>query len=96
MQKYAVEYKLNVPKRGVTLTGGRFRRAFENNIAFLKGFDLDRMLYWYRVHQGRPAPGVPYASDAGHFENNLKGQTAGEFLMGAGASLMWREDSGLR
>ena len=96
MQKYAAKYKLNVPKRGVTLTGGRFRRAFENNIAFLKGFDLNRMLYWYRVHQGRPAPGVPYASDAGHFENNLKGQTAGEFLMGAGASLMWREDDELR
>ena len=44
MKKYAVEYKLQVPMGGVRLTGGRFQRAFENNVAFLKGFDLDRML----------------------------------------------------
>lgn len=96
MSKYAIEYKLRAPTGGVELTGGAFKRAFDNNIAFLKGFDVDRMLYWYRVHQGRPAPGAPYASDAGHFENNLKGQTAGEFMMGAGASLLWREDGELR
>ena len=85
--KYAVEYALKAPMGGVKLTGGRLKKAFDNNVSFLKGFDVDRMLYWYRVHQGKPAPGVPYASDAGHFENNLKGQTAGEFMMGAGASL---------
>ena len=83
MKKYAVEYKLQVPMGGVRLTGGRFQRVFENNAAFLKGFDLDRMLYWYRVHKGKNAPGVPYAFGDGHFENNLKGQTAGEFLMPA-------------
>ena len=42
------------------------------------------MLYWFRVHAGKPAPGAPYAAGDGHFENNLHGQTAGEFLMGAG------------
>ena len=96
MKKYAVEYKLQVPMGGVRLTGGRFQRVFENNVAFLKGFDLDRMLYWYRVHKGENAPGVPYAFGDGHFENNLKGQTAGEFLMGAGTALLWREDEELR
>lgn len=96
MGKYAVEYKLQAPMGGVRLTGGRLKRAFENNLSFLRGFDLDRMLYWFRVHAGRPAPGVPYAASAGHFENNLKGQTAGEFLMGAGASLLWQEDPVLR
>ena len=45
MKKYAVEYKLQVPMGGVRLTGGRFQRVFENNVAFLKGFDLDCMLY---------------------------------------------------
>lgn len=94
--KYAVEYVLKAPMGGVKLTGGRLKKAFDNNVSFLKGFDVDRMLYWYRVHQGKPAPGVPYASDAGHFENNLKGQTAGEFMMGAGASLLWGEDAELR
>lgn len=66
-QKYAVPYKLHAPMGGVLLTGGRFKKAFDSNTGFLKGFDLDRMLYWYRVHKGKPAPGVPYAGDAGHF-----------------------------
>lgn len=57
MKKYAVEYKLQVPMGGVRLTGAVFSCVFENNVAFLKGFDLDRMLYWYRVHKGENAPG---------------------------------------
>ena len=96
MAKYAVPYTVSAPTGGVRLTGGRFRQVFENNIRFLKGFDLDRMLYWYRVHKGKPAPGVPYAASAGHFENNLKSQTAGEFLSGAGTTLLWTEDEQLR
>ncbi|MDD3334193.1 MAG: glycoside hydrolase family 127 protein [Eubacteriales bacterium] len=95
-KKYQVPYRTQAPMGGVRLTGGRFARAFENNVDFLKGFDLDRMLYWYRVHAGKPAQGVPYAAGDGHFENNLKGQTAGEFLMGACTSLLWKEDEALR
>ena len=94
--KYAVPYQLQAPMTGVRLTGGRLERMFRNNIDFLKGFDLDRMLYWYRVHKQKPAPGVPYAWGGGHFENNLKGQTAGEFLSGAGTTLLWTEDRTLR
>ncbi len=94
--KYAVPFAASAPVSGVTLTGGRFRTAFENNIRFLRGFDLDRMLYFYRLHAGKAAPSVPYAYQSGHFEINLKGQTAGEFLMGAGTTLLWREDPGLR
>ena len=96
MAKYAVEYKLNKPMSSVKITGGDLKDAFENNVSFLKKFDTDRILYWYRVHKGKPAPGVPYAGDAGHFENNLKGQTAGEFLMGAGTVLLWQDDERLR
>lgn len=96
MGKYAVEYRINKPMGGVQLTGGALKDAFENNVNFLKKFDMDRILYWYRVHKGKPAPGVPYAGDAGHFENNLKGQTAGEFMMGAGTALLWQEDETLR
>ena len=54
------------------------------------------MLYWFRVNAGVPAPGAPYAAGDGHFENNLHGQTVGEFLMGAGTSLLWQEDLQLR
>ena len=96
MPKYAVEYKLQSPTGGVKLTGGRFKKAFDNNISYLKKFDLDRILYWFRVHAGKPAPGAPYAAKDGHFENNLHGQTAGLFMMGAGASLLWTEDETLR
>jgi len=96
VSKYKVEYRLNVPEGNVTLLGGRFKKAFDNNISFLKKFDSDRMLYWYRANAGKNAPGAPYASGDGHFENNLHGQTAGEFLMGAGTTLLWQEDEVLR
>ena len=96
MSKHVIEYTAQAPVKGVRLTGGRFARAFENNIRFLKGFDVDRMLYYYRLHKGKAAPGVPYAYQSGHFEVNLKGQTAGEFLMGACTTLLWQEDERLR
>lgn len=96
MEKHQVDFALSAPTSSVRLTGGRFKKAFDNNIAFLKGFDLDRLLYWYRVHAGKPAPNAPYAAGTGHFENNLHGQTAGTFLMGACTSLLWQEDAELR
>ena len=96
MSKHVIEYTAQAPVKGVRLTGGRFARAFENNIRFLKGFDVDRMLYYYRLHKSKAAPGVPYAYQSGHFEVNLKGQTAGEFLMGACTTLLWQEDERLR
>lgn len=95
-EKYAKPYLAAAPTGGVQLTGGRLRKAFDQNISFLKGFDLDRMMYYYRVHAGKPAPSVPYAWQSGHFEINLKGQTAGEFLMGACTALLWQEDPELR
>ena len=54
MAKYAVEYALRAPMGGVRLTGGRFQQAFEKNLSFLRGFDPDRMMYWFRVRAGRP------------------------------------------
>ena len=94
--KYAVKYRLQVPSSGVLLKSGRLSEAFENNIRFLKGFDTDRMMYWFRVHAGKDAPGAPYACGTGHFENNLHGQTVGEFLMGSCTALLWKEDRELR
>lgn len=81
---------------GVTLTGGRLKIAFDNNVNFLKRFDVDRMLYWYRNAAGKHSPGAPYGFEGGHFEENLHGQTAAQFLMGAGTALLWVEDSELR
>lgn len=45
MEKYRAPYRLQAPMGGVRLTGGRYKRVFENNVRFLKDFDVDRMLY---------------------------------------------------
>jgi uncharacterized protein len=88
-----VSLKAHALTGGVELTGGPFRTAFENNIGYLKNLSLDSILYWFRLKAGMPAPGQPYR---GHFEDNIKGQTAGLFLMGAANSLLWKEDPELR
>ena len=93
MTHEVVPLAASVPERGVSLTGGLFKRAFENNIAYLKSLSMDATLYWFRVKAGLPAPGEPYR---GHFEDNIKGQTAGLLLMGAANSLRWQEDAELR
>lgn len=82
-----------IPERGVRLTGGLLKQAFENNLAYLKSLSMDSILYWFRKKAGLPAPGEPYR---GHFEDNIKGQTAGLLLMGAANSLRWQEDADLR
>lgn len=95
-EKNIVKNKVKPIVGGVELTGGRLKEVFDNNIAFLKRFDVDRMMYWFRVAMGKPAPKAPYAFGDGHFENNLYGQTAGMFLMCAGTALLWQEDTELR
>ena len=88
-----VPLKAHAPVDGVELTGGPLLAAFENNIGYLKSLSLDSILYWFRIKAGLPAPGQPYR---GHFEDNIKGQTAGLFLMGAANSLRWKTDAALR
>ena len=84
---------LQVPVRDVRLNGGLLDRAFQNNIGYLKSLSQDAILYWFRDKAALPSPGAPYR---GHFEDNIKGQTAGLFLMGAANSLRWQEDAELR
>ena len=80
------------PLRGVTLKDGLFSRVFNNNKSFLQKIDLDAALYWFRKKAGKHASGQPYR---GHFEDNIRGQTAGLFLMGAGNALRWANDPDL-
>lgn len=94
--KHSVKNRALPPVGNVKLTGGRLKTLFDNNISFLKSFDTDRMMYWFRVASGKPATGAPYAFGDGHFENNLFGQTAGMFLMGAATALIWQDDAELR
>lgn len=92
-EKNVVKDKLFSPLYGVKLTGGLFHEVFYNNINYLKHIDIDAMLYWFRRRAGKDAPGKPYE---GHFEDNIKGQTAGLFLMGAGNTLRWVDEPELR
>ena len=80
------------PIRGVTLNKSLFSQVFDNNIQFLQKINLDAALYWFRKKAGKDAPGQPYR---GHFEDNIRGQTAGMILMGAGNVLRWKKDPDL-
>ena len=52
-EKYKVEDKLFSPIYGVKLTGGLFKKVFDNNIKFnLTQLDHDRMRYWFDVKRG--------------------------------------------
>ena len=91
--KLAVPDQLFTPLHGVKLTGGLFREVFDNNVKFIQRLEMDRMRYWFDVKQGKPTTAEPYP---GHFEENLKGQTASQYLMGAGNALRWEEIPELR
>lgn len=91
--KLAVKDQLFTPLHGVRLTGGLFRQVFDNNIRFTQRLEMDRMRYWFDIKQGREPKAARYA---GHFEDNLKGQTASQYLMCAGNVLRWEECEPLR
>ncbi len=93
-QKLRIPDKLFTPQNGVRLTGGLFRRVFDDNVTFnLTQLNMDRMRYWFDVKAGRAPKGIRYS---GHFEDNLKGQTASQYLMCAGNALRWEENEALR
>ncbi len=84
--------RIFTPVNGVTLNGGIFKTIFDNNIGFLKQFRIEDLSYWFDIKAGREAKGKPFR---GHFEDNLKGQTAYQLLMGAGNALRWTQDEEL-
>ncbi|MDR2370416.1 MAG: glycoside hydrolase family 127 protein [Treponema sp.] len=91
-KKNKVPDRIFSPLYGVSLIKGLFAEVFRNNIGYLQKIDIDAALYWFRKKAGKTAPGKPYR---GHFEDNIKGQTAGMILMGAGNALRWTSDANL-
>lgn len=91
--KFQVKDRVFTPLYGVRLAQGPFRRAFDDNRQFLKQFRMEDLLYWYDEKLGQPGGGKPYR---GWFEDGLKGQSASQYLMGAGNALRWTEDGELR
>ncbi|NLO36089.1 MAG: hypothetical protein GX112_07030 [Clostridiaceae bacterium] len=91
--KVAVPDQLFTPLHGVRLTGGLLRDVFDNNIRFTQRLEMDRMRYWFDVKRGITPSAERYP---GHFEDNLKGQTASQYLMSAGNVLRWEDHGTLR
>ena len=92
--KLKVHDKLFTPLHGIKLTDGLFKTVFDNNIEFnLTQLDMDRMKYYFNVKMGIPTDAEPYP---GHFEFDLRGQTASQYLMCAGNALRWVDNDELR
>lgn len=92
-----------VPDQAVTPTeglvlgeAGLFKPAIDRNILYLlKSFSNDHMLFPFRQRAGWKNP--PAAREQIPFwDTQLRGSSAGRFLMGAGNSLRWIEHAELR
>jgi DUF1680 family protein len=91
-----VPYAAQAPLQGVTLHGGVFEATMRNNIRYLlDSFTLDDLLLQFRERAGKPIPPSTHKPDK-FWEEDLAGSNAGRFLMGAGNTLRWIDDSELR
>jgi len=91
-----VAYRASAPAKGVSLDGGLFRTAVENNISYLlNSFTVDELLRQFRQRAGKPNPPGLRKPDP-FWEEDLAGSNAGRFLMGAGNTLRWVDDPELR
>ena len=91
-----VSYKAQSPKSGVEIGDGLFRKTMENNIAYLmNSFTFDELVRNFKVKAGKPVQPLPERLNNFWFQD-LPGQEAGRFLMGAGNTLRWIENADLR
>jgi uncharacterized protein len=91
-----VVYKAQVPKGGVQLSDGLFNKTMENNISYLmNSFTLDELVRNYYMKAGFPVKPLDKRLSEFWFLD-LPGQEAGWFLMGAGNTLRWMENTELR
>lgn len=89
-------YRAFAPTNGVTLTPGLFKTAMENNIQYLlDSFSVSHMLVPFRERAGQTNP--PDAKpQVAFWDLDLRGSSAGRFLMGAGNTLRWMDHPALR
>lgn len=88
--------KGQVPRTGVTLSGGLFETAMRNNIGYLlDSYTTDDLLRQFYERTGKISDFKPLGSQK-FWEEDLAGSNAGRFLMGAGNTLRWIDDPELR
>ena len=89
--------KVEVPRTGVTLQGGVFRTAMEDNIRYLlDSYSVDDLLRQFRERVGTVKPLVNPSGDVKFWEEDLAGSNAGRFLMAAGNTVRWIDHPELR
>jgi len=90
------QLKAHAPKTGVTLHGGVFQTAMENNIEYLlKSYSTDDLLRQFYERVGKVKNVAPTDSQK-FWEEDLAGSNAGRFLMGAANTLRWIDHPELR
>ncbi|MBB5317479.1 beta-L-arabinofuranosidase domain-containing protein [Tunturibacter empetritectus] len=90
------KYKAEAPKTGVTLDGGVFQEAMQNNIQYLlNSYTTDDLLRQFYERTGKIKNFKPTGSQV-FWEEDLAGSNAGRFLMGAGNTIRWIDDPELR
>ena len=91
-----VAYKAQTPVRDVMISDGLFRKTMENNINYLlSSFTLNELVRNFYVKAGKPVQPLEDRLNNFWFVD-LPGQEAGRFLMGAGNTLRWLENTELR
>ena len=90
-------HKVRVPVTGVTLEGGVFRSAMQDNIQYLlSSYSVDDLLRQFRERVGRAKPPEHLEGETQFWEEDLAGSNAGRFLMAAGNTLRWIDHPELR
>ena len=90
------KFKAQVPKTGVTLDGGVFQTAMENNIEYLlTSYSTEDLLRQFYERTGKVKNFKPTGSQV-FWEEDLAGSNAGRFLMGAANSMRWIDNPELR
>lgn len=90
------QFKVQAPKTGVTLNGGLFQTAMQNNIEYLlNSYSTDDLLRQFYERTGKIKNFKPTGTQA-FWEEDLAGSNAGRFLMGAANTLRWIDHPELR
>jgi DUF1680 family protein len=90
------KYKAEAPRTGITLHGGVFQTAMQNNIDYLlSSYSVDDLLRQFYERTGKIKDFKPSGTQ-GFWEEDLAGSNAGRFLMGAGNTLRWIDHPELR
>jgi DUF1680 family protein len=94
-------HKARVPRAGVSLEGGVFQTAMENNISYLlNSYSVDDLLRQFRERVGKASPPLRPSGEEDwpvqFWEEDLAGSNAGRFLMAAGNTLRWIDHPELR